>query len=683
MDNKEAEPLTASSFDATQLNWDGYAVDFESYYDKEVSIKTMGTDMYLRHPKMDIYLVSIYGPQGSWCGRPEDFEWGDIANFDWVSHNASFDTRVYLRLKELFPKLAWPDPEAWHCSADLCAYLGAGRDLKTASKTLLHETVDKGYRSVMLGRYFKDLSPDEQKIVTDAGIVDARNCWRMFAAFHERWPLFEQRLSLLTRQMGWKGVTTDVPALEEDRAVLKRLLWTAETQIPWAGEKDEKGKDIPILSAKQLARVCKTAGILPPKSMAKDAPEFDEWLDQYGEQFPWVRAMSEYRRINTVLLRVETMLVRTRPTDGRMGYGLKYFGGHTGRWSGDAGWNSQNQMKAPLFVTLEDTIVRDVTEQEQLSNFVHDNPGKLPSGIKRVIELRSRVIAPKGKKFVICDLSQIEPRTLAYLSRDWDFLKLVSSGMSPYEAHARVSMGWTGGKLKKEDAKKYALAKARVLALGYGAGWLKFMSMAKTYQVPDTVFDDSLSPGDLEDFEDYLKNLPTQDQYNLFIAAADLIKKRYCNAWKIVCNFRETNPRICKIWKALDLEFRRSAVKGEDYFIELPSGRNMRYCRCSSKGGWSAEIVKNGIRVREKFYGGKLTENTVQATARDVFGEAKLRLLDAGFPVPSLTVHDEVVIEVDRNDKPDEIVRLMTTAPSWMPGIPLEAEAVESDFYMK
>jgi len=122
MDNKEAEPLTASSFDATQLNWDGYAVDFESYYDKEVSIKTMGTDMYLRHPKMDIYLVSIYGPQGSWCGRPEDFEWGDIANFDWVSHNASFDTRVYLRLKELFPKLAWPDPEAWHCSADLCAY---------------------------------------------------------------------------------------------------------------------------------------------------------------------------------------------------------------------------------------------------------------------------------------------------------------------------------------------------------------------------------------------------------------------------------------------------------------------------------------------------------------------------------------------------------------------------------
>ena len=57
---------------------------------------------------------------------------------------------------------------------------------------------------------------------------------------------------------------------------------------------------------------------------------------------------------------------------------------------------------------------------------------------------------------------------------DEDFLALVRTGMSPYEAYARANMGWTEGDLKKENPTFYGLVKAIVIGLGYGMGWDRF-----------------------------------------------------------------------------------------------------------------------------------------------------------------------------------------------------------------
>src|SRR6185369_3555960 len=90
-------------------------------------------------------------------------------------------------------------------------------------------------------------------------------------------------------------------------------------------------------------------------------------------------------------------------------------------------------------------------------------------------------------KMLVSDLSQIEPRVLAWLVKDKVALAAMAAGDSPYVAHAKASMDWNPsnpkwvkGDLKKEDPGSYALAKVRVLGLGYGAGWRKFITMAQT-----------------------------------------------------------------------------------------------------------------------------------------------------------------------------------------------------------
>ena len=81
-------------------------------------------------------------------------------------------------------------------------------------------------------------------------------------------------------------------------------------------------------------------------------------------------------------------------------------------------------------------------------------------------------------------------------------------------------------------------------------------------------------------------------------------------------------------------------------------------------------------------WGGKLTENLVSGTARDVFGDCLLRLDRAGIKV-ALHVHDEVVCEVDEDIQPGEILEYLTVTPDWLPGCPIAAEAAECRRYMK
>ena len=103
----------------------------------------------------------------------------------------------------------------------------------------------------------------------------------------------------------------------------------------------------------------------------------------------------------------------------------------------------------------------------------------------------------------------------------------------------------------------------------------------------------------------------------------------------------------------------------------------------SSNGGWTFQTERGG--PVQRFYGGRLAENLVQATARDVFADALLRIESAGFQI-LFHCHDEVVCEVPVASAPAaaaEIARLMTTTPDWMPGIPLEAETQVSDRYCK
>ena len=417
-----------------------FAIDLETYYDRDYSLKKMDAWSYVHHPKFDAYLMSVYGADFQWVGHPKDFQcWEKLEGALLLAHNAAFDSLVFKRLQEqkIIPVV---QPAAWRCTASLAVYLQAPRNLKGACKQLLGIEVDKTTRDKACGQTTGDLFKDDA--MTDYALEDARLCYLLWEKFNNQWPEEEQLLASLTFEWGQAGIGVDFQTLEKCIQTLEKQRFDAVQLLPWV---DDFNEDTP-LSHRQLALACREANIPCPASLAMDSPSCETWEIKYGEQYPWVNAMRIFRRTNMLLSRFYAVRSRVRKSDNRFPYGMKYFGAVPGRWSGDSGFNVQNMPRGELFGA----------------------------------DLRKCFVPAPGNVFVIADLCQIEPRILAWLIEDVAFLDLVRDGVDIYEAHARSTMGYDEPTpLKETDSKMRSLAKARVLGLGYGCGPKKFVSVAK------------------------------------------------------------------------------------------------------------------------------------------------------------------------------------------------------------
>lgn len=598
------------------------SLDTETYYDKKsYTIRDLGNNAYVNHPEFNCYMLTVATDQGdTWCGPPENFDWPVIEGAEQVYANAGFDLAVIRRLAELgkIPKLQEP-PKIWDV-LDLARYLGFPGNLAGASKQMLGKTLDKGTRDTANKKHWNEMTPDFQKEMSTYALRDAQVTLEIWLQYGHLWPQHERDLSRITREMCARGVPVDVEGIRNDIRSLETLLWKVRTQIPWKIEEDGKG----ALSKKSLAIECRKHNIEPPKSMAKDSELFDAWLKQHGEKLPFARAMGSYRSINGQLKRLKAMLVRSvedgETGQGWMSFGLKYGGAHTLRDSGDAGVNVQNFSREPMF----EKEMRDMLSKQ-------DAPADEVYGI----DMRGKIMAPEGKILAVCDLSAIEPCCLAALSENWNMVELLNQGMDPYEAYARLYEGYTDPRpLKEVDTKLRQVDKVKVLGLGYGAGPDKLMIIAKT------------------------------------LAGLDLTKEE---ATYMVYNYRD-QTKIKDFWDKLE-DAMRSAAPG-DFTMGLPNGREMRYRDVLNFGSLSAIINKGATLMRLKFWGGSLTENLVQAAARDVFMDRVLALVAAGLP-PVLRVHDEAVCVLDEKDGKDGLQAMIDTfakAPSWWQDVPVRAD---------
>ena len=125
------------------------AIDFEAFYDADISVDTMGAWHYAR--ATDIYMVSMYFDNGfCYVGAPAQAPWNEVDGLCWVMHNAAFDMTLFAALVEAgtVPAVA---PERVYDTADLAAYLGFPRSLKEASKHLLGVEMCKTTRDNMKG----------------------------------------------------------------------------------------------------------------------------------------------------------------------------------------------------------------------------------------------------------------------------------------------------------------------------------------------------------------------------------------------------------------------------------------------------------------------------------------------------------------------------------------------------
>jgi hypothetical protein len=595
-------------------------IDLENYYDDIVSINPLGVDGYLNHPDAELYLISLYSEDDDgnvtleWSGPPwfDDVPWDQVKGCHAVAHNARYDETDWLvnTLKGVIPEDA--QPAKWSCTADLSVYFSGPRSLKGAMKQLLqYSGISKAYRGTAKGKSWNDFTATEQEEIREAGIQDAEGTFLLWKYFGHKWPESEQQFSRFNREKGRRGVAIDEEALDNAITHMNGILWEAGNLIPW--EWGGKRSKTPLLIS-EIAKECAKEGIPCPTSFAEDSVDAQEWEALYGEKYPWIRALKVWRQGQG--FRAKLLHLRNRAVGGIYKYTLKYFGAHTGRNSGDGGFNMQN-------------IYRD----ERFG-----------------IMLRHLFVPRPGMKFLIVDYCQIEARILAWICEMRRVLDLIRSGLSVYEVHAIATMGYEHDpkqKLKDKDPKLYSLAKARVLALGYGCGGPKFQVMA----------------------------------WKLCKLSLDI-----ATCYKTVTEYRSSNREITDHWKSLQTRM-SAAARGDrrQFQLRLPSNRRLDYFDVNFANGLKARTQRGGNST--SYYGGKLCENEIQAIGRDILRDAANACVKEvpQYPIV-MDVHDELVFEVPENITPEEIKvieDLMTQSSPWADGLPIEVEWHLKDHYIK
>ena len=178
----------------------------------------------------------------------------------------------------------------------------------------------------------------------------------------------------------------------------------------------------------------------------------------------------------------------------------------------------------------------------------------------------------------------------------------------------------------------------------------------------------------------------------------------------IVHRWRNANRRICDLWYAVEqaaLAVMQTAqpqainglifalegdmIYGQCFLtVQLPSGRKLFYPKPflqeNQFGKMAIHYYSVGQQTRRwevsSTYGGKMTENIVQAIARDCLAETLKRIDAKGLQVV-FHVHDEVIIDAPTEVTVDEICDLMAAPISWAPGLILKGAGFESSYYMK
>ena len=344
--------------------------------------------------------------------------------------------------------------------------------------------------------------------------------------------------------------------------------------------------------------------------------------------------------------------------DGRARGLLQFYGARTGRWAG----------RLIQVQNLPRNYIESLDTARQLTKLLRTDAlklvyGNVPDTLSQLI--RTAFIPSPGNVFVVADFSAIEARVISWLAGEKWRLDAFRAGKDIYCESASKMFGVP---VEKHGRNSHLRQKGKVaeLALGYqgGVGALKAMGADKM----------GLSDTELQD---------------------------------IVERWREANPRIVSLWRDVE-DTAKNLIRADfDYSIlasnklellynpamltiKLPSGRQLFYPnpRIETNRNGFESITYDGLNLahawgRLETYGGKLTENIVQAVARDCLAVTLARLEHAGYDTV-MHIHDEVVLDVPEEAADlDRVIRLMTEPIPWAPGLPLDADGFVGAYYKK
>ena len=597
-------------------------LDFETYYDKDYSLKKVTTEEYIRSPYFEVVGVGVKlnNDPTEWASGTHKQLREYLCSLPWSStilnaHNTMFDGAILNWIFGIKPKLY---------TDTLCISRAVNGVEVSSSLDALSERYNIGTKGKeilnTLGKRREDFTEEELSKFGDYCINDVELTYKLFSNMARGFPKKELRLIDLTLRMFIE------PMLDLDGTWLEGHLTETrnrkEKLLTDAGCSKED-----LMSNLKFAELLETLGVAPPKkisattgketlALAKSDEGFKKLCKHPNEQ---VRVLVNARLGNkSTLEETRTQRFINISKRGLLPVPIRYYSAHTGRWGGDDKINLQN----------------------------------LPSRGINGNKLKCSIVPPRWHSLIDADSAQIEARVLAWLAGQDDLTQAFRNGEDVYKKMASRIYG-----VKEEDVTKDQrfVGKTTILGAGYGMGAVKFQNQLQTFG-----FD--------------MKLEEARRVITIYREANSNISKLW----------REAQHYLVSCSNNDDVPFGlRCVLPVKNKAIILPSGLQLRYEDLKyEQGEKGLEFDYKVRRGRNRIYGGKIIENVCQAIARCIIGEQMLQIAKKHRVV--LTVHDSVVCCVKDEDvveAQEYIEECMRWTPDWAKGLPVNCESGKGKSY--
>lgn len=666
-------------------------IDFETY--SETDIKSAGNYRYCEDEKFEILLcgymwdtdteVSIIDLTAP-GGRAEFNElFASVANDPEViivCHNATFE-RICLREYGIDI-----NPMRFFCTANMALYCGLPPSLDAVSQILDLQDKKLGTGKNLI-RYFSvpckptkanegrtrnlpEHDPEaweEFKEYLRYDVLSEKEIFSKLSRFE--FPELEQRIYAADQRINDYGIRADLQlataARDMDEEYKQKLAEIAEQKYGIGSLK----------SMPQLKEFIKERTGVVVSSLTKGV------IEDVIKEIVSLKNVTEVNKqavLDVIDLRREigktsnakyTAILASAGRGDRIRGLFRYYGANrTGRWAG----RLVQLQNLPQNHIEELDEARDLAKLHDLSlmELMYTKPTHILSQLIRTV-----FIAPEGYTFSVADFSAIEARVIAWVANEQWRLDLFKDPKADIYCASASKM--FGVPVHKGDELRQR-GKVAELALGYGGGVNALTTM------------------------DTKKALTEEEKPQILLKWREANKK-VVSLWKSLENAAKTcigtrRPQTYVIDELSSIVFR---YEGGAMTIELPSGRKLFYpsARLSSRtisgptGEFDVQDISymgqeqtTGKWAKLHTYGGKLTENVIQAISRDLLANAIFKVFDMGYNIV-LHVHDEIAAEIPKDGNEEltlnAMIDAMCDAPSWAANIPLRAAGYITEYYKK
>jgi len=594
-------------------------LDFETFYDKDFSLRKMTTEAYVRDPLFEVIGVGVKlnNEPTEWAsGTHNQIKKYLTQNFDWgetmlLCHNTMFDGAILNWCFDIRPRM-YTDTL---CIARALHGTEAGGSLAALSKR--YNIGVKGTEVLdAKGKRRRDFTPEELSAYGDYCINDVELTYKLFNGMGRNFPREELRLIDLTLRMFTE------PTLQLDEPLLHSHLADVKERKDKLLQ-DAQVSKTDLMSNPKFAELLTGLGIEPPMktspangketfAFSKQDEEFMALLDHENEAVQSLVAA----RLGTKSTLEETRTQRfiDIAQRGLLPVPVRYYAAHTGRWGGDDKINLQN----------------------------------LPSRGANGKKLKRSIIAPEGHTMIDCDSSQIEARVLAWLAGQDDLTAAFKNGDDVYKHMASSIYN-----VPVEDVtpQQRFVGKTTILGAGYGMGAIKFQAQLAGMGVT-------------------IKLKEARRIIKVYRDTNGAINQLWTDANNMIAYLARGDRTDFGSRRGLGISVNRTAIR-------LPSGLYMFY---HALGKYATEDGEEYMYQTRKgmvrIYGGKVVENICQALARCIIGHQMI-LIAKKYKV-ALTVHDSIVVAV-RDTELDEartyVEHCMGQKPNWAAGLPITCES--------